>query len=230
MSIPCVKEHCVKSFSFACFQSLGHLPSCNDESTVYCAHRSFILFLVLSWGTWIRIFTGLYEQITNELLRKYHKARVLAATGAPERRYCAWTGRGNLETDGKNVLLLCGSAVLNFGECFRSQINICAKKSCSLGKTDKFILVLLADPVLSRFSHQVAPSSQRSLSFRRTGFQRANTTRTVHLLHIKSVRSRVDLCIISFHLPSLPPLPSPPFPQPCCTPSIQTLSFHHNFV
>lgn len=41
---------------------------------------------------------GLYERISQELLQRYNKARVLAATGRHERMFCTWTGGSILAT------------------------------------------------------------------------------------------------------------------------------------
>lgn len=63
-----------------------------DQST----HRDMYAGVCLTGGT--AHMNGLYERISAGLAETYHKVRVLAATGAMERKYCSWTGGSILGT------------------------------------------------------------------------------------------------------------------------------------
>lgn len=59
-------------------------------------HRDMYAGVCLTGGT--SDMGGLFERLSFGLLAKYHKVRVLAATGSHERKYCAWTGGSILAT------------------------------------------------------------------------------------------------------------------------------------
>lgn len=59
-------------------------------------HRDMYAGVCLTGGT--AHMNGLYERISAGLAETYHKVRVLAATGAMDRKYCSWTGGSILGT------------------------------------------------------------------------------------------------------------------------------------
>lgn len=59
-------------------------------------HRDMYAGVCLTGGT--SDIPGLFERLSYGLMEKYHKVRVLAATGSNERKYCAWTGGSILGT------------------------------------------------------------------------------------------------------------------------------------
>lgn len=59
-------------------------------------HRDMYAGVCLTGGT--SDMAGLFERLSYGLVKRYHKVRVLAATGSHERKYCAWTGGSILGT------------------------------------------------------------------------------------------------------------------------------------
>lgn len=59
-------------------------------------HRDMYAGVCLTGGT--SDLKGLFERLSYGLMEKYHKVRILAATGSLERKYCAWTGGSILAT------------------------------------------------------------------------------------------------------------------------------------
>lgn len=63
-----------------------------DQST----HKDLWAGICLTGGT--SNLGGLFERLSGELMGHHFRARVLAASGVPERRFCTWTGGSILAT------------------------------------------------------------------------------------------------------------------------------------